>query len=360
VRTSRAAVVTELGAPLEIHEVPVPELDEGALLVRIVASTLCGTDVHRWHGPLPKGDSVPYITGHEPCGIVEEIAGARRDILGAQVQVGDRIIWTYPSCGSCYYCTIARQPCLCRERASWGHHRSDEYPYLLGSVAEHMYVPARSHLVRVPDEVPSALAAAAACAFRTVVHGFERLGAILPNETVLVQGAGPLGCFAATMAKESGAARVLLTGAPGARLETARHLGADAVLDLEEVPEAADRVAWVRENTDGRGADVVIQAADARALAEGLSALRDGGRAVSIGVGGSAPIDAARLPGEMTLYTVRSGEPRHWLQALEFLSSRMARYPFEEMISASYPLEEVNTAMAQMANFEVVKAVITM
>ena len=64
------------------------------------------------------------------------------------------------------------------------------------------------------------------------------------------------------------------------------------------------------------------------------------------------------MPQEMTYLTVRSGEPRHWLQAVEFLASRRDRFPFDDMISRSYKLEEVNDAMSAMANFEVVKPVI--
>ena len=73
--TCRAAVITEHNKPLTIERVPIPDLDPGSLLIKIAASTLCGTDVHRWHGPLSDGDSLPIITGHEPCGYVEDIAG---------------------------------------------------------------------------------------------------------------------------------------------------------------------------------------------------------------------------------------------------------------------------------------------
>lgn len=354
----RAAVITAHNHPLEIRRVPIPELDRGALLVRIVASTLCGTDIHRWHGPLPGGDSLPIITGHEPCGIIEEIAGERTDILGNPVKRGDRIVWSYVSCGSCYYCSVALQPCICPNRASWGHNRADQPPYLLGSCAEYMYVPPSCLLIKVPDEVTSASAAAAACAYRTVMHAYDRLGAIKSHETVLIQGSGPLGNFAAAVAKDHGAKKVLVIGAPEGRLEVSRRMGADAVLNLEHVTDVNDRLAWVRGQTDGRGADIVIQAAVGAAVPEGLKMLRDGGRYVSVGVGGKANVGVETLPQQLTFYTVRSGEPRHWLQAIDFLASRRDRFPFEDMISASYSLDQVNEAMQAMANFKVVKAVI--
>lgn len=356
----RAAVITAHNQPLEIQRVPIPELEPGALLVRIEASTLCGTDVHRWHGPLGDRDSLPIITGHEPCGIVEAINGARTDLLGRPVEPGDRIVWSYVSCGHCYWCTVALQPCVCPGRASWGHNRSDTPPYLLGSCAEYMYVPPPCQIVRVPDEVSSASAAASACAYRTVMHGFDRLGAVKSHETVVVQGSGPLGNFATAVAREYGARQVLTIGAPALRLEVTRRMGADAVLNLDEVSNAADRVEWVKRQTDGRGADVVLQVANNQAVPEGLAMLRKGGRFVHIGVGGSGSLAVERLPQEMTFYTVASGEPRHWLQALDFLVSRRQTYPFDDLISATYRLDQVNEAMQAMASYQVVKPLIDM
>jgi threonine dehydrogenase-like Zn-dependent dehydrogenase len=358
-RTSRAAVITQHNAPLVIQDVPIPELDPGSLLVRIVSSTLCGTDVHRWHGPLETpGDSLPIITGHEPCGVIEEINGKRTDIMGNPIKPGDRVVWSYVSCGSCYYCSVAVQPCICPSRASWGHNRADKPPYLLGSCSEYMYVPPQCLIVKVPDEVSSQSAAACACAYRTAMHGFDRLGAIKSHETVLIQGSGPIGIFCSAVAKDFGAKQVLMIGAPAPRLDVAKRMGVDATLNMEDVPDPKDRRQWVRDMTGGRGADVVFQAANNAAVPEGLSMMRGGGRFVNIGVGGRAAIAVDQIPQESMFLTVRSGEPRHWLQALDFMASRRDRYPFDEMISASYKLDDINTAMNAMANFEVVKAAI--
>ena len=176
-----AAVMTAPRQPIEIREFARPDLPPGSALLRTARSEVCGTDVHRWHGPLGAEDSLPIITGHEPCGLVEEIGGLRTDILGSPVKPGDRIVWSYVACGSCYYCAVAQQPCICPGRASWGHNRSDQHPYLLGSCAEYMYVPKECLIIKVPDEVSSASAAASACAYRTVMHGFDRLGARDPS-----------------------------------------------------------------------------------------------------------------------------------------------------------------------------------
>lgn len=355
--TSRAAVVTAANRPIEIWDVAIPALEPGSLLVRVDVSTLCGTDVHRWHGDLGAGPG-PFITGHEPCGVVEEMNGERTDILGEPVRPGDRVVWSYVSCGHCYWCAVALQPCVCPQRMSWGHNPVDRFPHLLGSCAEYMYVPPSSQIVHVPETVSSAAAAAAACAYRTVMHGFDRLGALKSHETVLIQGSGPLGIFAGAVARDHGAKTVLVTGAPKGRLEMARRMGADAVLDVEEVGNPAERVQWVYEHTADRGADVVIQAANNAAVPEGLRMLRSGGRYVSIGAGGRAALAVEELTQEMTFFTIRSGEPRHWLQALDFLASRWTTYPFDDMTERTYPLEAINDAMAAMAGYQLVKAAI--
>ena len=135
-------------------------------------------------------------------------------------------------------------------------------------------------------------------------------------------------------------------------------MGADDVLNIEEVTDTKDRQEWVQGHTDGRGADVVIQVATNAAVPEGLTMLRDGGRYLDIGAGGKGNVAVEAMPQEMTYLTVRSGEPRHWLQAIDFLASRRDRFPIDDMIRRSYKLDEVNEAMSAMANFEVVKPVI--
>jgi L-iditol 2-dehydrogenase len=355
--TCRAAVITRFNEPLQIAQVQIPELEQGGMLARVEAATLCGTDVHRWHGSLGIERSIPFIPGHETCGTVAEIRGTRTDLLGRQLQQGDRVLWAYPSCGHCYYCTVARQTTLCAEKVSWGHQKIDEYPYLLGGLAEFQYAPPASAVIRVPDEVSSPLAASAACALRTVMSGFERLGAIASHETVVIQGAGPLGLYATALARDHGAYRVLVVGAPEARLHVATEFGADAVLDLECVTDAEDRIAWVRDRTDGRGGDVVIQVATGDAVGEGLSMTRPGGRYVSIGAGGHHSVPLEALGRAVSYVNIAQAEPRHWLQAVDFLATRRS-IPFERIITGSYDLEHAGEAFRLMSEFKIVKPVI--
>ena len=121
------------------------------------------------------------------------------------------------------------------------------------------------------------------CGLGTGLHAVERAEVAL-GDTVVVQGSGPVGLNAAVFAALSGAAAVLMIGAPAARLEVAGRLGVDDTLDLSAAPDAAERVAWVRARTGGRGADVVIEATgNPQAVPEGLEMLRDAGRYVMVG-----------------------------------------------------------------------------
>lgn len=354
---TRAAVVRAFGEPLEMRSVPVPELEGGALLLRIDAATLCGTDVHFWHGAVPP-ESLPYIPGHETTGSIAQMSSPREDILGAPLAVGDRVIAAYAFCGHCFYCTVSRQPTLCRQSVRFGRNSAERFPYLLGGCAEFHYIPPTCDIIRVPDEVPAPLAASAACALRTVMHGFERLGPVASHETILVQGAGPVGLYAAAVARDRGAQQVLVIGAPANRLEVASAWGADDTLNLDEATDPAERLKWVRARTGGRGADVVIQCATLAAIPEGLEIVRPGGRYVSIGGGGREfTVPSAAWGKFLDVRTVVAAEGRHFYQALQFLATR-TDIPFERLITGTYPLERVTDALQAMADFREVKPVI--
>ena len=354
--TSRAAVITAPNTPLEIRDVPIPKLEPTAMLARVDAATLCGTDIHRWHGVVGNL-KMPFIPGHETCGTIVDMNGPRTDLLGVPLKEGDRVLWAYPSCGRCYWCEVARQPSICPEIRYWGCNPSEDFPYLMGGCADYQYVPPRCDVIRVPDSVPDALAAAAACAYRTVMHGFERLGNIHPHETVLVQGCGPLGLFAAAVARDKSAWKVLVSGAPAERLSVAQEMGADDVLNIDEEQDVAKRIDWVKGHTDGRGVDIVIQCATFNAVPEGVKMMRRGGRYVSIGAGGNAAVPVADIFPETTFYGVAIAEPRHWLQAIRFLETRKD-IPWAGMISAEYPLEDLTRAFEDMASFKIVKPVV--
>jgi L-iditol 2-dehydrogenase len=365
-RTSKAAVLTRFGEPLELRELPIPRtLEPRAILVKIEVSSICGTDVHLWDGSMATTLPValPVVPGHEMVGRVVALGeGAERDSVGQQLSVGDRIVYTHASCGRCHYCVVSRQPSLCKERQYYMFTTCEQAPYLLGGFSEYCYVFPNSGRVRVPDEVETDWASAASCALRSVITSFERLGPIEPWETVVIQGAGPLGLFATALARSAGAGHVVTIGAPAGRLDLARKWGAHSVISLEELPDAADRAERVRELTGGTGAEIVMEFSGAPpAFSEGLDLIRDGGRYVVTGQVGPHRVDispTAITRRQLTILGSWSGEVSQYWKALQFLDEARSRIDFSEMITSRFPLEGASEALLRMQAGEEIKPVI--
>lgn len=203
-KTSRAACVVAYKEPLEIRDVPIPdEIEPGAMLVQTEVASICGSEVHLWQGELGIASRIPLpvILGHEMMGRVVRLrSGVKTDTAGQPLQEGDRVVWTHASCGDCYMCTVTHQATLCPNRRMYMFSNCEQPPYLLGGFSEYCYVWPTSGRIKIPNGVSSELASAASCALRTVVHAFDRLGRVENRETVVVQGAGPLGLYAAAMA----------------------------------------------------------------------------------------------------------------------------------------------------------------
>lgn len=349
--------------PLEIVDVPVPrELEPGAILVKTTVATICGSDVHAATGAI--GGVFPRILGHEMTGRVARLGpGVTHDSVGQELAVGDRIVWTYSSCGRCPECVLLGEPMLCHERRYYMQDRWTDPPHLTGGFAEYIYVFPTCGRLKVPDEVDDALAAAASCALRTVVHGFEQLGPLDGRHSVLVQGSGPLGLFTLARAVVSGAERVIVVGGGPARLELARRWGASDVIDIDQVPEPERRAEMVRSLTGGRGCDVVVEVSGhAPAFLEGMDSLRTGGRYLVIGTVSDTKVSFA--PGMIVdkqahIIGTMAATVAHYHQALQFLVQTRERFDWNEMISNVYPLDEINTAMERMREFKEIKAAIS-
>jgi L-iditol 2-dehydrogenase len=201
------------------------------------------------------------------------------------------------------------------------------------------------------------------CGLPTGFHAVER-ARISMGDTVVVQGSGPVGLNAAIFAQLSGALRVLVVGAPAARLEAARRLGAEDVLDIAQVPDPAQRVRWVRERTSSRGADVVIEASgNPTALAEGLEMLRDAGTYVVVGQYTDAG-DVALNPHahvnrrHATILGCWGYEYTHLHRSLALMAKHAGRYRWRDLVTREYPLAEAGRALADMERLEVLKALV--
>ena len=359
--TVRAAVMTKPGAPMEVWDIPAPDLEEGAVLLETVASEVCGTDVHLHHGRLA-GVPYPIIPGHVSVGRILESRGVDVDAVGNSLASGDVVTFydVHEVCGECWYCAVAGQPNRCPHRKVYGI----TYPVadgLLGGWAEQIYLKPGVRVVKLPAGVSADDVIGGGCGLFTGFGAVER-STLEMGDVVAVQGAGPVGLSATAFARLRGAGTVITIGAPQARLQLAVELGADVVLSIEDT-EPAERVERIRELTGGRGADVVIEAAgNPKAVPEGFQLLRDGGTYVIAGHYtdvGSVEINA-HLDINLKHANVRGqwGTAfRHVVRALTLLQKY--EMPFARVIGARYGLDETNRALADVAALDVTKAIIT-
>jgi len=358
----RAAIMSAPRKAIEIREFATPELESGAILLQTVASEVCGTDVHLHHGRL-SGVPYPIIPGHVSVGRVAALRDVRTDAMGQPLAEGDVVTFydVHGTCGRCYQCLVARQPNRCPERRVYGITFSAD-DGLLGGWAEQIYLKPGVLTVKLPAELGVDVVIGGGCGLFTGFAAVERADVPM-GATVLVQGSGPVGIAAAAFAALRGAARVLVIGAPQARLDLVKRFGADATY-LLEATSPHEREQAVRDLTEGRGVDVAIEAAgNATAVPEGLRLLRDGGTYVVAGhytdVG---PVNLnvhhdvnrkhAQVRGQWgTDFT-------HVVRALALLARHRERLPFADVIGGRYSLQDAGRALADVEALRVTKAVI--
>ncbi len=347
--------------PFAIEEVKVPPLTDGAALVRMVCAGVCGTDVHILHGKVPV--KTPAILGHENVGHVTAIGGREQlhDITGKPVRVGDLITWLPKSCMRCYNCTILGDQAKCEQRLGYGGWvPASEHPYLVGGLAEYAWLLPGSDIVVLPADMrPEAVVLGDA--LRVMVHGLERIGGLAYGDTVVIQGSGAVGLMGLLLARDAGAERVIVIGAPAARLDLARECGADETLDISEMP-APQRIARVLELTDGRGADVVFECAGVpAAVAEGLEMVRIDGRYLIAGhYGDAGPVllnPHVINKKQITITGAWSAANKHFLRALNLLR-KLPDEQVDKLVTHRFRLDEVNDALIAAERQETLKAVI--
>jgi threonine dehydrogenase-like Zn-dependent dehydrogenase len=359
----RAIVMTGPGRPLGERRVPAPRPRPGGAVLETVASEVCGTDVHLFHGRL-SGVPYPIVPGHVSCGRVAEKSGRLSDVEGREIEVGDLVTFydVFGACGACWHCLVARAANRCPHRRVYGITTSADEG-LLGGWAQRIEILPGVRLVRLPEGIETLDFMGGGCGLPTGFHAVERAGVAL-GDTVLVQGSGPVGLNAAIFAQLSGAGKVLVAGAPRPRLDAALRLGAAEVLDIGEVAAPEDRVRWVRERTGGRGADVVIEASgNPAALPEGLEMLRDAGRYLVVGQytdSGDAVVNPHRHINRKhaTVLGCWGYEYTHLHRALAMMAAHDGRFRWRELVTREYALGEAGRALEDMERLAVVKAVI--
>jgi len=321
----------------------IPTLSQGEVLVEVLLCTICGSDLHTYHGR--RCAPSPSILGHE---IVGRLVSPETviDSVGQRVRAGERLLWSLSvSCGTCTFCRSGL-PQKCASLRKYGHEAITEEWALSGGLADFCVLRAGTFFVRIPDSIPDELVAPASCATATVASALHAAGDVRAKQ-VLVIGAGVLGLTACAMLNASGARKVLAADTALGRAKASLAFGAhdffDASLPLDSFSEA------VREASEGYGVDIVLDLAGANSAAErSLASLRPGG--LCLLVGAVFPQDPLPVSTEdlvrrrLTMRGIYNYAPADLLRALDFLASDAARYPLADLVETSFPLDEVNQA----------------
>ena len=265
-KTMKAAVVRALGQPLSIEELAVPTPGAGEVLIKVLASGVCHTDLHAAEGDWPVKPSPPFIPGHEGTGIVAGV-GAGVTTLREGDRVG--VAWLHDACGICEYCTTGWET-LCESQHNSGYSVN-------GSFAEYTIGTAK-YVGRLPDELDFADAAPILCAGVTTYKG-NKEAEVRPGEWLAISGIGGLGHVAIQYAKAMGLYVAALDVSEG-KLALARALGADIAIDAR-LPDAA---AQVIKHTHGGAHGVLVTAVNRDAFDQALKLVRRKGTISLVGL----------------------------------------------------------------------------
>jgi len=333
---------------VRVEDAPEPTAGPGDLLIRVRNCSICGTDAKIWGSGHPNL-SPPRVLGHEVAGEVVEVGGGAGGwAAGDRVQV----IAAIPD-GTCHECRRGWQTvCPNLERIGYQHD---------GGFAELMRVPAKVLAVDGVNRIPAGLSFAEASVaepLSCVINGQEhaRVG---EGQTVVVVGAGPIGCLHVRLARARGAARVLLVELSRRRLEMAAGLVAP---DEAIGAGAGDSVEAVRKLTDGRGADVVVVAASSAKAQE--DALRMAARRGTVSFFGGLPKDRPTMTCDANIVHYREvgivgangSSPGHNRQALELIAS--GAVPVADLITHRLPLERAIEGIHMVTRGEAIKVTI--
>jgi S-(hydroxymethyl)glutathione dehydrogenase/alcohol dehydrogenase len=357
----KAAVCRAFKKPLAIEEVRLAEPGAGEVRVRIAACAICHSDILFIDGAW--GGELPAVFGHEAAGVVEAIGDGV-----TQLKEGDHVVVTLVrSCGHCHFCARGEHP-LCETRLPLDLRSplraSDGSAIRQGlrtaAFAEQVVVHG-SQVARIPREMPLESASLLACGVITGLGAVLNTAAVRPGAHVATIGTGGVGLNCVQGAAIAGAATNIAIDLSDRKLAAARSLGASHAIN----PRQEDADAAVRALTDGRGADYVFVAAGAAAAIEqGARLLRRGGTLVIVGMtaeGVQVRFEALGIANNaLRILGSKMGAVRMPLD-VQMLAGwyLQGRLKLDELISARYPLERINEAIASAAGGEALRNVIT-
>ncbi len=336
--TMRANVFQNVGE-FGIEEVPKPIPGLGEAVIRITLTTICGTDLHIVRGEYPVRPGL--VVGHEPVGVIDELGAG---VIG--YEVGDRVlVGAINPCGQC-------SACLSAHWAQCGHGAGYEAlggwrfgNTINGAQAEYLLVPnAQANLAKIPDELSDEQVVLLADIASTGFSGAES-GQVKIGDSVAVFAMGPIGLCAAIGAKLMGAGLVIGIEGDAARIDFARKMGVDVVLDYKET----DTISEIRRMTGG-GVDVSIEALGTQETFENsLRCLRPGGTLSSLGVYSGKlqmPYDAfaAGIGDHRIITTLCPGGKERMRRLMEMV--RHNRVDLTPLLTHTFSLDQIPEAYA--------------
>jgi alcohol dehydrogenase len=333
----QAAVFVEKGR-IELREVPRPEPGPGEALMKVSLTTICGTDVHILKGEYPVKPGL--VVGHEPVGCIEAVG------LGVKgFAPGDRVIvGAITPCGQCRAC-LSGDGSQCSHGGA-GFEALGGWRFgntINGCQAEYVLVPnAQANLAKIPEGLEDQDVILCPDIMSTGFSAIER-GHVRIGDSVAVFAQGPIGLCATAGARIAGASLVIGVDSVPARLEQAKRMGADVVLNYKE----QDVVAEIKRLTQG-GVDVAVEALGRQETFEGcLRSVRPGGVVSSLGVYSGhlrVPLDAyaAGLGDHTIVSTLCPGGKERMRRLMSVVAAQRA--PFRDLVTHSFRLSEIETA----------------
>ena len=357
----KAAVCYEFGKPLVIEEIEIDPPKTGEVRVKVVACAICHSDVHKIRGDW--GGKLPTVAGHEAAGVVEAV-GAGVTL----VKPGDHVVMSLlRACGRCFFCNQG-QPHLCSAEFALTTesrlHAADgsfiEQGIKVAGFAEYAVVD-QSQLVSIPKDMPLDSASLLACGVITGLGAVVNTAQVGPGQSVVVIGVGGVGLNAIQGAALSGGDPIIAVDLLDSKLEAARALGATHAGNRRDGAAASEKV---QSLTGERGADYVfITVGSPAAVAQGIPLTRRGGTLVLVGI----PDDKATHPlplaqtvwREQRILGSSMGSTRLSTQVPQLVSLYLSgRLKLDELISARFPLEQINEAIASMETGQALRNVI--
>jgi len=328
------------------REFSIPQLESGQVLVKIICCTICGSDLHTYCGrrSAPEG----CVLGHEIIGEICDWSGETPiDFYGNEISVGQRVTWAMAvGCGQCFFCKN-RLNQKCESLFKYGHEPTNSI-LPSGGLASHCLLVPGTPIFCIPNSLPNKIACPANCATATVCASI-RLAAEtheIRTSSVLIIGAGMLGLTAAARMHDARAKNILVGDIHSSRRELAKLFGANHTIDTAD----SDQIEkTVQSFSDGRGFDIVLDFAGVfPAVDLALRLARTGGCVIL--AGSVFPTDPITIMPEsvvrrmLTIRGLHNYLPSDLADGLDFLSRTQNRFPFEDLVSKTFPLKHTKQA----------------